>query len=243
MDAHDFFKAADQLPHADTKALLGDGGLLVIAPHPDDESLGCGALIAAAADEKRPISIIVVTDGAGSHPNSKQYPSQRLRALREEESLAGVAALGVESGTVRFLALPDRAAPAVGPAADTAVDSIVEEAHKARAAALFVTWRNDAHADHQASYKLARRAQEKLNGVRLLEYSIWGRDLPPEVDLPTAPSGRRFSVEAFRSRKEASIFCYRSQVSDLITDDPYHLPAKIIRRAIDLDEVFLEMPP
>jgi LmbE family N-acetylglucosaminyl deacetylase len=243
MDARAFFKAADRLPVADTKLLLGDGGLLVIAPHPDDESLGCGALIAAAASEKRPIRIIVVTDGAASHPKSKQYSPQRLRAQREEESRAGVTALGVEPEFVRFLALPDGAAPDSGLAADAAVEAIVEEAHKARAASLFVTWRNDAHADHQAVYKLARRAQKKLNGTRLFEYSIWGRDLPRAVDLPTGPSGWRFSVATFRSRKEASIACYPTQVANLIPDDPYRLPAKIIRRAIDLDEVFLEMPP
>jgi len=243
MDAQAFFKRADQLPLAETTQLLGNGGLLVIAPHPDDEALGCGALIAAAATEKRPIRIIVVTDGAGSHPKSKQYPPHRLRAQRREESRAGVAALGVDAETVRFLSLPDRATPLSGPSADAAVDAIVEEALKVRAKALFVTWRNDAHSDHQAAYKMARRAQENLKNVRLFEYSIWGRDLPPEIELPTSPSGWRFSIDAFHARKQASIACYPSQVSDLISDDPYKLPDIVTRRAVELDEVFLEMPP
>src|SRR5690606_16204888 len=44
--------------------------ITVIAPHPDDESLGCGGLIAALAADGRAVQVVFVTDGAGSHPNS-----------------------------------------------------------------------------------------------------------------------------------------------------------------------------
>ena len=69
------------------------GRTVVLAPHPDDESLGCGGLLARLAAHGVPARVVVVTDGAQSHPGSAAYPPERLRALREAEARAAVAAL------------------------------------------------------------------------------------------------------------------------------------------------------
>ena len=63
-------RAADALAAMMDMPLLSFGqlairGLIVVAPHPDDESLGCGGLIAAATAEDIPVRIVVVSDGAG----------------------------------------------------------------------------------------------------------------------------------------------------------------------------------
>ncbi len=52
------------LPAADIHTLLGGAKPLILAPHPDDESLGCGGLIAAACAAGPPPIILVLTDGA-----------------------------------------------------------------------------------------------------------------------------------------------------------------------------------
>ena len=72
-----------------TLGSASEGGFVVVAPHPDDESLACGGLIAKACAENRPMRVVIVSDGAGSHPNSKACPPDRMRALREEETQAG----------------------------------------------------------------------------------------------------------------------------------------------------------
>ena len=73
MRADAFLAAADALPLASLDALLGSRGLVVVAPHPDDESLGCGGLIAAARASGRPVHLVVVSDRCGSHTQSRLH--------------------------------------------------------------------------------------------------------------------------------------------------------------------------
>jgi LmbE family N-acetylglucosaminyl deacetylase len=63
-----FFAAADVLRAACLSDLLGEGGAVIVAPHPDDESLGCGALILQGVAARRPVRIVFRSGGAKSHP-------------------------------------------------------------------------------------------------------------------------------------------------------------------------------
>ena len=70
--------------------------LLVLAPHPDDEVIGCGGLVALHARDKRAVHVVIVTDGAQAGDAKG----------RQEESRRGLASVGVSS--VDFLEYPDR---------------------------------------------------------------------------------------------------------------------------------------
>ena len=50
------------------------GKTLIVAPHPDDESLGCGGAIALLRKFNLEVSILVLSDGTLSHPNSLKFP-------------------------------------------------------------------------------------------------------------------------------------------------------------------------
>src|SRR5271165_3026576 len=111
--AGELLAAARSFAFATLDERLGAGGLVVVAPHPDDESLACGGLIAEACAEGRPARVVVVSDGAGSHPASKAYPKMRLRDLREAEARRAIAELGLDPDRdIEFLSLPDRFVPA-----------------------------------------------------------------------------------------------------------------------------------
>lgn len=239
-----FFAAADALPAARLSDLLGEGGAVIVAPHPDDESLGCGALILEAVDAGRPVRIVFVSDGTRSHPNSRSYHAARLRALREKEARAAAAALGVAASQIEFLRLPDGAVPSSGAEAERASVAIANAVAKARARAIFVTWRHDRHVDHQAAYTVARAAQRR-QGARLFEYSIWGRGVELDRDPEGPPRGWRLASAKHRERKRSAILRHRSQVSQLIEDDPegFLLPRAMIEDILARDEIFLEMAP
>src|SRR5947199_6892968 len=92
---------------ADYDVITGGEPVLVLAPHADDESCGCGGLIAEASARGRPIAVAALTDGTGSHPHSRAYPPAKLAALREGEAREAVSALGLAPDRIRFLGLPD----------------------------------------------------------------------------------------------------------------------------------------
>ena len=76
---------------------------------------------ALAAYESWPTPVVIVSDGAGSHPNSKAYPPDRLRLLREEEARRAGAELGLRPEEMLFLGLPDRFVPHEGEEAERAM--------------------------------------------------------------------------------------------------------------------------
>lgn len=107
--------------------------LLVLAPHPDDEVIGCGGLIALHLREGRPVRIVVATDGSAMGGDA---------GLREEETARGVARLG--TAQLEFLRFPDRAL------GDSAADPIRRHLLEFRPDLILVPGPIEIHPDHLA---------------------------------------------------------------------------------------------
>jgi len=221
MNAAEQLRVAESYPFSTLAQKLGSGGLVVVAPHPDDESLACGGLIAEAASSGLETRVIIVSDGTGSHPTSRSYPAARLRELRESEARQAVWELGLDpQRDVLFLRLPDRFVPSHGPKAEAAVLRILDCVREVAAEALFVSWRYDPHCDHQASFQLASAVQGRAPSLKLYEYTVWGAALPRETKIEPAAGGFRLSIESRLMQKRRAIAAHRSQTTDLINDDP-----------------------
>ena len=220
MRADDFFAAAIELPYTSLDEITRGGGLVVVAPHPDDESLGCGGLIAEACAKRVAVRLVVVSDGVGSHPNSRRYPPAALRDVREAETTAAAAHLGLAADAIEFLRLPDTKVPRDGPLADAARATICAASRAVSAAAVCVTWDRDPHCDHEAAAALVDGCGAGLGGARVLAYPVWGWTLPPDVDVGPAPRGVRLDVARHLGAKAAAIAAHRSQTTDLVDDDP-----------------------
>ena len=202
-------------PVADLGAIVGAGGLVVLAPHPDDESLGCGGLLRAAAMAGRRISVVAITDGRLSHRHSPTVDADALAALRTAELEAAVAAL---HPTIRLVQLgyPDGGAPHEAAAA-VRIASIVDAAG---ATALVASWGGDPHPDHEATATLGRHVSHLRPALRRWSYPIWGRFAPGAGHLAEHVPIVRFETEPYRDAKAAAIACHRSQMTALIDDDP-----------------------
>lgn len=229
------------LPIADLDTILGGRTPLVLAPHADDESLGCGGLLAECAVRGRPAAVLVLTDGVGSHPNSIEYPPARLRSLREQEARHAVAALGMQAAQIGFLGLADTQAPLHGPEFDVAVDAIC--ARLPANAILLAPWVHDPHCDHEAAHVMAECAAKQA-GVPHLAYPVWGWTLPDATPLAGGPPrGWRLDIAEHLPRKRAAIAAHASQYSDLIGDDPagFRLPPGLLARFDQPYETFLQV--
>jgi len=218
------------LPFAGLDGIIGNGTALVLAPHPDDESLGCGGLIAEACALGRPPVVAVLTDGTLSHPTSPSFPPPRLKALREAETRAAVAALGLGPEHVHFLGLPDGQAPREGQAMLQAAERVARLARAHEASAILATWEHDPHPDHVAAHVIAREAA-RLADARLVSYAVWGWTLPPRLRLPVAGvTGARLDIARHLPAKRRAIAAHASQSSALIADDPqgFRLPDTLL---------------
>jgi LmbE family N-acetylglucosaminyl deacetylase len=178
MTVGEVLAAAHSLPLRPMRDVLEDRPFVVVAAHPDDESLAYGGLIADACRQGVRGKVVIVSDGAGSHPNSRAYPPDRLSSHHEEEARQAGAELGLKPEDMLFLRLPDRFVPHEGEEAERAIGVIVDCARDIGAGSLFVSWRHDPHCDHEASYRIARAVQRRVGKVRLLEYAVWGTYAP-----------------------------------------------------------------
>ncbi len=243
MKARAWQEALRSLPMGGFDDLVAGAPFLVLSPHPDDETLGCGGLLAMAAERGVAAHVMILTDGAASHPSSRAYPPPRLAALRRDEARAALARLGLPADRLSFLDLPDAAAPAEGGAFDDAVATIDATARRVGAKTLFVTSELDPHCDHEAAHAMARAALARL-AVRLWAYPIWSLHLDPDVAVSgPPPRGIRLDIGAQREAKQAALQCYASQMTPLIDDDPegFVMTAEQLAPFLDRVETFIEI--
>lgn len=246
LTAGEFLAGASRLPLLPASTLPDWAPAIVLAPHPDDESLACGGLIARLRAHGASVRLVVVSDGAASHPQSREFPPPRLRELRRRELLAAAHELDLPSEDVSFLDLPDGRVPHPGDERFApALRRLEEAADGVQACVLVASWRFDPHGDHVATYELARALQRRLRArPRLLEYVVWGWTLPPEFPVhDEPPCGVRLAAGPAVERKRRAIACHRSQLGQVVRDDPFKLDAAMVARFTDQPELFLEMPP
>ncbi len=226
----DVLDAIERLPMRDLDDILAPGPLLVLAPHPDDESIGCGGLIALATAHGREVHVIILTDGTGSHPESPSTPPARLRAIREAEAQAAVASLGLEPGRLGFLGQPDARAPHDGMAFDTVAAELSDFARRNGIATILTTWRHDPHCDHEAAAKLADTVARETD-VRHVAFPVWGWTLPKDrAWTGPMPGGARLDISMVLPAKRRAIAAHVSQTTTLISDSPFgfQLPTEFL---------------
>jgi len=236
----------DDIPLYGEERLADFGRTLVVAPHPDDESLGCGGAIALLRAMGFPVHVLFLTDGTLSHPRSRRYPAPALQTLREEEALAALAGLGVAASSMTFLRLKDRAAPHPGMSGFRAAAARCRHMMEAfLPATVLLPWRRDPHPDHRAAYSLVLDATRGLSpSPRLVEYPIWLWELGTVEDAPNDGEVRAWRLDIKRTlrAKQEAIVAHRSQTTDLIDDDPdgFRLTPEILAHFMYPWEVYLE---
>ena len=169
-------------------ALQGWRRLMVLAPHPDDETFGCGGLIALAASQGVAVRVQVLSDGA-LHGDA---------AVREGECLRAARALGLDESAVEFWRMPDR-----GLSAQTDLAVRLREACRQWAADVVMApspW--EVHPDHLATCRAAMQALADSRDAPLLGFYEVGQPLQPNrlVDITTVIGRKREAMAAYASQ-------------------------------------------
>ena len=130
---------------------------------------------------ERSVRIVLVSDGTGSHPSSRRYPAERLRACVKRSWRSRRHPRPAGTSHRLACACPTGRCRSAGPEFERAVTSVRAAARDSGAGSVFVTWRHDPHCDHQAAFAIARAAVAGLEGVRLYAYPVWGWTLADET--------------------------------------------------------------
>jgi len=90
--------------------------IMILAPHPDDEVLAAGGVIATALKLRNQIRVVVVTNGDASYATALSQGShfitrknfQHQAVMRQQESLKALSSLGLNAHHIHFWGFPDR---------------------------------------------------------------------------------------------------------------------------------------
>jgi LmbE family N-acetylglucosaminyl deacetylase len=209
---------------------------LVVAPHPDDETLGCGAAIARKRAVGTPVTVVIAADGRYAQARSEQITAPQLASIRTEEAIAACAALGVDGDEVVQLGYEDTRVAVRE--ADLA-DDLYEVMAKCQPAEVLVISRLDHHPDHRAVNRAAHTALARWDAHPVVrEFPVWSWIDGPWLDQrersPLGRAGHLFgqplqsllggrattvATEGFLTAKRAALAAHASQTS-AYTDEP-----------------------
>jgi LmbE family N-acetylglucosaminyl deacetylase len=145
--------------------------MLIVAPHQDDEVIGCGGALALQLRSGNAAAVVVLQDGADEH-DEVGMSRQALMELRNDESRKSAETIGLKPP--RFLNHARLAESA--PQASEEMRGIIVER---KIDALFVPFVLDAHPDHRsANYILADALKSVSWNVRIFGYEVWGLCIP-----------------------------------------------------------------
>lgn len=211
--------------------------VVIIAPHPDDEILGCAGLMQQLHDLKRDTVLMAVTNGTQSHPNSSIYSLVQLNQIRPQESLQALKVLGVQQQVQRI-------------ALDIQDGNITLEqdrlyellaVHIQPNDILVCTFAKDGHPDHEATGRTVQRFadDQQLDCYQVLVWAWhWASPNDARIDWQHALK-LELNINQLALKKQA-IDCFKSQIEiDSSTQQPPILASTTIERILMPYEVYL----
>lgn len=215
------------------------GPVMVVAPHPDDETLGCGGLIARCASLGKPVTVLAMTTGDASHPGDAAWRA-RLARIRGREQLAALCALGVNPPDLVSMSLPDGSLDSMGMEVETEILAEITSVIRARGiCSVFLPATDDCHSDHRATARLVCRGLKGNPVDRVFSYQIWPPDRralhvvaneqPYYLDMRDLVGVKRRAIQEHRSQLG---------VVDEAHTEGFRMPEELLREKLKDREVY-----
>ena len=166
-----------------------DDRILIVAPHPDDESIGCGGVLSLYSGQ---CDVLLATDGYREDLNNKEASE-----IRVKEFIAATDSLGVCNRIM--LHIPEHKIN------EHLKDFLTVDFKIYKY--VFVPNRYEEHLDHSTLYKAIKKALKKTNSnAELIEYEVWTTIRKPNVKV---------DISEVVEKKRNAIECHKSQIKDL----------------------------
>jgi LmbE family N-acetylglucosaminyl deacetylase len=195
-----------------------EGPVVVIAPHPDDETLGCGGLVAYLARSGAHVHTIFLSDGEASHPAHPLLLPPELARRRKDEALAALAALGIKEpqNSAVFLGAPDGQLDRLSTAERRrVVDAMTSQIQTLKPTVVLAPYRFGGSTEHTAANSLVRAALATAGGGHLLEYPVWAwwNPLRLRAQLRLSADNLRLPLDlTLWAAKRRALACHRTQI-------------------------------
>jgi LmbE family N-acetylglucosaminyl deacetylase len=178
--------------------------VLVVAPHPDDEVLTVGGLLAELSGAGADVEVLAVTDGEAAYEGI--IDPNRLAAVRRDEQRQALNRLAGPEVGLRRLGLPDG-----GVAGEEALLREAIAGEVSRFDLVVAPWIHDHHPDHEACGRAARAAC-RASSTALVHNLFWAWHHAEQDSLELRPLLRLEVTAATRRRKGDAIACHRTQL-------------------------------
>jgi LmbE family N-acetylglucosaminyl deacetylase len=191
------------------------GTALVVAPHADDETLGCGGLIAAKVQRGDPVHVAFVSDSAAADPGDGPPAASAIAIRRRAEALAALQELGLAGSGASFLEAPDgRLDRLTFAEAERLHGQLVGLMRLLRPSEVFVPYLGGGSTEHDAAVWLVRDAIAATGQQPIIwEYPVWAWWNPFRLRRQLAHAGENFRLELgpLRAVKRAALDRHESQ--------------------------------
>lgn len=148
-------------------SLENQGKVLIVAPHPDDEVIGCGGLIARLVSEGRAPQIVVMTGGEGSHRSCCNLTDKELKAARRKLTRTSLAILGVPMENIHELNYPDGGISAE----NEQTEELKKLFERLQPQTVFVPHWGEGWLDHIKTAEIVKNLMSK--DTEVYEYCVW----------------------------------------------------------------------
>lgn len=179
------------------------GPVVVFAPHPDDEVIGCGGTLALHADQGDAVHVVVVFDGGTGDPTGAWDRTTLARRRRDEAIAGGRALTGTDLGfSYEFWDLSEGHVPTAAEL-DAAARRMALCLDEKDPATVYAPWYGDGHRDHRS---VGRALELALERTPQWTGEAWGF----EVWTPLAPE-RVLDIGRTIERKKLALACHATQ--------------------------------
>ena len=210
--------------------------VLIIAPHPDDETLGCGGTIRLLIESKKKVKVLFLTSGDKANPNllnSSQSHITDYSLLREKEAENALKVLGVSD--YEFLRFPDRE---LRENYKTVLEKNLRIFEDYKPDIIYTPSMVELNPDHRTAAKIAMKLQRMHPLLKIAFY---------EITTPVRPNVLIDITSVFNKKKRA-IKQYKSQLK--LADYLGHITALNTIRSLTLNKAqlveafwFVDKPP